>query len=312
MTLEQLRHFVAIVDNGFSASAAADALQTTQPRISKTLALFEASLKLKLFDRRGKRLAKLTAEGSAVLANARRVLGEMHLIERVADQFSQSIGGTLVIATTHTQARYVLPQSIAPFLKRYPEVRLQLKQGTPTQCANWVAAGEADLAIATEALAMHTDLVTLDCYEWNRVLIAPKGHALARLKQVDLAMLATYPLITYDGTFTGRSAIDAAFKSAKVSPNVVLTALDSDVIKTYVGMGLGVGIIAEMAVSPSEASQFEVMSAKHLFKSSITRVGLRSGSNLRLTVTEFISHFSPKLTKKMILNAVAKDGILKS
>jgi LysR family cys regulon transcriptional activator len=266
--------------------------------------MLEVTLKLKLFDRKGKRIVKLTQAGEEVLEHARRVLGALDNIQIVSSDYTGSIGGTLTLATTHTQARYVLPQAIGPFLKRFPNVRLQLKQGNPVQCANWVASGEADLAIATEALAEHHDLATLPSYTWNRVVIAPKTHALAKVHKLDLKTLAAYPIITYDGTFTGRSAIDAAFKQAALVPNVVLTALDSDVIKTYVRLGLGVGIVAEMAVDQKQDDDFVVLPVGHIFPAATTRIGLRRGASLRLTVYEFIGHFAPKITKKMVQTAL--------
>jgi LysR family transcriptional regulator, cys regulon transcriptional activator len=305
MNLLQLQIVVAITDTGLSISAAADTLELSQPALSKQLMALEKELGLHLFDRRGKRLERITPAGEEVLIIARRVLGELTNIRAISSEFKNAIGGALTIATTHTQARYVLPAVIEPFMKRFPMCKLALKQGTPQACAAFVASGQADIAIATEALADHPDLATLPVYDWNRVLVVPKGHALANIKKPKLAEVALHPLITYDGTFTGRSKIDAAFRQAGLLPNVVLTALDSDVIKTYVRLGLGVGIIAQMAVEPKRDDDLIAIDASHLFAPSTTRVGLRRGSMQRLTVFEFIGHFAPQLTRKQINAAIA-------
>jgi LysR family transcriptional regulator, cys regulon transcriptional activator len=305
MNLLQLQIVVAITDSGLSISGAADVLELSQPALSKQLIALEKELGLHLFDRRGKRLERITPAGEEVLGVARRVLGEITNIQAISGEFKNAIGGALTIATTHTQARYVLPAVIEPFMKRYPACKLALKQGTPQACAALVASGQADIAIATEALADHPDLATLPVYDWNRVLVVPKGHALAAIKKPKLAEVALHPLITYDGTFTGRSKIDAAFRQAGLLPNVVLTALDSDIIKTYVRLGLGVGIIAQMAVEPKRDDDLVAIDASHLFAASTTRVGLRRGSRQRLTVFEFIGHFAPQLTRKQINAAIA-------
>jgi LysR family transcriptional regulator, cys regulon transcriptional activator len=305
MNLLQLKILVAVVDSRLSVSAAAGMVDLSQPAVSKQIQALEAELGFKLFDRRGKRIERLTPPGEEVLLIARRVLGEVHNIESVAGEFKNTIGGALTIATTHTQARYVLPAVIEPFMKRFPECKLALKQGTPQHCAELVATGQADIAIATEALADHPDLATLAVYDWNRVVVVPKAHALASAKKPKLSEIARYPLITYDGTFTGRSRIDAAFRQAGLLPNVVLTALDSDVIKTYVRLGLGVGIIAQMAYEAARDTDLVSIDGSHLFAPSTTRIGLRRGSVQRLTVFEFIGHFAPQLTKKQINTALA-------
>jgi LysR family transcriptional regulator, cys regulon transcriptional activator len=305
MNLTQLRIAVAVVDARLSISAAANALDFSQPALSKQILAFEEELGFPIFDRRGKRLERVTPAGEQVLAIARRVLGEITNIEAVASEFTNQIGGALTIATTHTQARYVLPSVIEPFMKRFPSCKLALKQGTPQACAALVAAGQADIAIATEALAEHPDLATLGVYDWNRVIVVPKAHPLATKKKVSLADIGQQPIITYDGTFTGRSKIDAAFRRQGIAPNVMLTALDSDVIKTYVRLGLGVGIIAQMAFEPERDAGLVALDALHLFDPSTTRIGLRRGSVQRLTVYEFIGHFAPQLSKRQIDAALA-------
>jgi LysR family transcriptional regulator, cys regulon transcriptional activator len=305
MNLLQLQIIAAVADAGLSLSAAADALELSQPALSKNIIAFEKELGLHLFDRRGKRMERLTPAGEEVLVIARRVLGELTNIASISSEFKNAIGGALTIATTHTQARYVLPAVIEPFMKRFPDCKLALKQGSPQACAALVASGQADIAIATEALAEHPDLATLPVYDWNRVLVVPTAHPLAMIKKPKLAELARHPLITYDGTFTGRSKIDAAFRQAGLLPNVVLTALDSDIIKTYVRLGLGVGVIAQMAYEPARDADLVSIDASHLFSPSTTRLGLRRGSLQRLTVFEFIGHFAPQLTRKQINAALA-------
>ncbi len=306
MNLLQINIIVSIVDARLSISGAAITLDLSQPALSKQVLALEKELGFPIFDRRGKRIERLTPAGEQVLVIARRVLGEMNNISAVASEFSNEIGGALTIATTHTQARYVLPKVIEPFMRRFPNCRLALKQGTPQACAALVASGNADIAIATEALAEHPDLATLGVYDWNRGIVVPDAHPLARIKKPKIADLASYPLITYDGTFTGRSKIDAAFRRSGLAPNVTLTALDSDVIKTYVRLGLGVGIVASMAFEPERDTGLTMIDAAHLFEPSTTRIGLRRGSVQRLTVYEFIGHFAPQITRKQISAALAQ------
>lgn len=309
MNLLQLRIVVTVVDTRLSISAAAGRLDLSQPALSKQILALEEELGLPIFDRRGKRIERVTPAGEQVLAIARRVLGEITNIQSVASEFTNQIGGALTIATTHTQARYVLPPVIEPFMKRFPQCKLVLKQGTPQACAALVAAGQADIAIATEALAEHPDLITLGVYDWNRTVVVPKGHALSHKKKLSLGDIGQHPLITYDGTFTGRSKIDSAFRRQGIAPNVLLTALDSDVIKTYVRLGLGVGIIAQMAYEKDRDFDLVALDASHLFDPSTTRIGLRRGSVQRLTVYEFIGHFAPQITKKQIDRALTQARV---
>jgi LysR family cys regulon transcriptional activator len=250
--------------------------------------------------RQGKRLASLTPAGEIVVATARRAMREVANLKRVADEYRGEDTGTLAIATTHTQARYVLPKVLREFATRYPKVKLVLHQGNPVQVAEQTARGEVDLGIATEALADFAELVTLPCYQWNRVVITPKRHPLAKMKPLTVEALAKFPIVTYDFSFTGRSAINAAFAAKGLDPNVVLTALDSDVIKTYVDLGMGVGIIAQMAYDPERDTQFEKLDADHLFAPSTTRLGLRHGVFLRGYVYAFISLFAPRYDRAAI------------
>ena len=301
-----MRYLCAIVDHGLNVSDAAEALHTSQPGISKQIRQLEDELGVRVFVRQGKRLASLTPAGESVVATARRALREIGNLKRVGAEFKSEDQGTLAIATTHLQARYVLPPVLRDFVVRYPKVKLELHQGNPIQVAEQTARGDADLGIATEALAMNPDLVTLPCYRWNRCVLVPRDHPLAKNKPLTLAALARHPIITYDFTFTGRSQINAAFDSAGLVPNVVLTALDSDVIKTYVEMGLGVGIIAKMAWDPArDAGIFEQLDAAHLFAPSITRIALRRGTFLRGYVYDFIARFAPALDRAAVDAALA-------
>jgi LysR family transcriptional regulator, cys regulon transcriptional activator len=289
-----------VADHGLNVSAAAEALFTSQPGISKQIRQLEDELGLTVFVRQGKRLASLTPAGQIVLDTARRAMREIGNLRRVADEFRGDDVGTLSIATTHTQARYVLPQVLRDFASRYPKVRLVLHQGNPVQVAEQTARGEADVGIATEALADHPQIVTLPCYRWNRVVLVPKQHPLTRVKPVTLEALAKFPIVTYDFTFTGRSAINAAFAAKGLEPNIVLTALDSDVIKTYVDLGMGIGIVAQMAYDPSRDGAFDKLDVGHLFAPSTTRLGLRAGAFVRGYVYAFIELFAPQYDRAAV------------
>ena len=253
-----------------------------------------------MFVRQGKRLASLTPAGEIVIQTARRALREIANLKRVADEFRGEDSGTLSIATTHTQARYVLPKVLREFATRYPKVNIVLHQGNPIQVAEQTARGDVDIGIATEALADFPELVTLPCYEWNRVVLVPKRHPLAKMQPLTLEALAKFPIVTYDFSFTGRSAINAAFAAKGLEPNVVLTALDSDVIKTYVELGMGVGIVAQMAYDPERDAAFEKLDASHLFASSTTRLGLRHGVFLRGYLYAFIALFAPRYDRAAV------------
>ena len=300
MNLQQLRYLCAVVDHGLNVSVAADALFTSQPGISKQIRQLEDELGLKVFVRQGKRLASLTPAGEIVIQTARRALREIANLKRVADEFRGEDSGTLSIATTHTQARYVLPKVLREFATRYPKVNIVLHQGNPIQVAEQTARGDVDIGIATEALADFPELVTLPCYEWNRVVLVPKRHPLAKMQPLTLEALAKFPIVTYDFSFTGRSAINAAFAAKGLEPNVVLTALDSDVIKTYVELGMGVGIVAQMAYDPERDAAFEKLDASHLFASSTTRLGLRHGVFLRGYLYAFIALFAPRYDRAAV------------
>jgi len=300
LNLQQLRYVCAIVDHGLNVSDAALALHTSQPGISKQVRQLEDELGVRVFVRQGKRLASLTPAGDAIVASARRTLREIGNLKSVGAEFRSEDEGTLAIATTHTQARYVLPPILRDFVARYPKVKLELHQGNPVQVAEHTVKGDADVGIATEALTGFPELVTLPCYQWNRCVLMPRGHPLGKIAPLTLAALARYPIVTYDFTFTGRSQINAAFEAEGLAPNVVLTALDSDVIKTYVDLGMGVGIIAQMAYDAARDTQFEKFDADHLFGSSTTRLGLRYGVFLRGYVYSFITSFAPRYDRAAI------------
>jgi LysR family cys regulon transcriptional activator len=310
VNLQQIRYVCAVVDHDLNVSDAAEALHTSQPGISKQIRQLEDELGLSVFVRQGKRLAALTPAGEVVVATARRALRELTNLKRVADEFRGEDTGTLSIATTHTQARYVLPRVLREFTSRYPKVKVVLHQGNPLQVAEQTAKGEVDIGIATEALASYRELVTLPCYEWNRVVLVPKRHPLVKSRPLTIEALARYPIVTYDFSFTGRSAINAAFEAHGLEPNIVLTALDADVIKTYVELGMGVGIVAQMAYDPARDTAFEKLDAAHLFSPSTTRLGLRRGVFLRGFVYAFITQFAPQYARAAI-DAALEGGALR-
>ena len=304
MKLQQLRYACEIERRGLNVSAAAEALHTSQPGISKQIKGLEDELGVEIFVRRGKRIAALTEPGKAVLAIAERILAETANIKRAGEEFANQKLGTLTVATTHTQARYALPKAVAAFKKRYPDVRLVLHQGNPTQICEMVVAGEADFAIATESIAEYPQLVSLPCYQWNRCVVVPPGHPLLKARPLTLEAIARYPVVTYDFAFAGRSQINKAFEKRGLAPNVVLTALDSDVIKTYVELGLGIGILASMGFDAKRDRGLHALDASHLFESSTTRLGIRRGAYLRGYAYEFIELFAPHLARKSVELAV--------
>jgi LysR family cys regulon transcriptional activator len=235
-----------------------------------------------------------------------RVLREVDNIKQVGEEFSNETGGTLSIATTHTQARYALPTVIRTFTQRFPKVRLDIHQGNPTQVSEMALSGIADVAIATEAIELFPDLIMLPCYEWNRCLVVPPGHPLVGQSPLSLEAIAQYPIITYDFAFAGRSKINKAFEAKGLQPNVVLTAIDSDVIKTYVELGLGIGILAKMAYDPNRDGHLVMLDAAHLFEPSMTRIGIRRGTYLRGFAYAFIELFAPHLDRKTVDAAMAE------
>lgn len=309
MKLQQLRYLVEVAKQGLNVSEAAEALHTSQPGISKQIRLLEDELGVQVFVRNGKRVVDVTAPGKQILTISERILREAKNLKRVAEEFVNEQEGGLIIATTHTQARYALPSTIQDFLSRYPGVKLSIKQGSPTQICEFVMDGSADIAIATEGIDQFPDLAALECYQWNRSIIVPEGHPLLSLKRpITLADVAAWPIITYDFAFAGRSKINRAFESANLEPNVVLTAIDTDVIKTYVGLGLGIGIIATMAFDAGRDDNLRAIDASHLFEPSTTRIGVRRDAYLRGYTFAFIERFAPHLTRKVVEQAMAKGG----
>lgn len=300
MNIQQLRYLHEIARNGLNVSEAAAALFTSQPGVSKQVRLLEEELGITIFQRTGKRLTGITEPGQQVLNIVARMLDDARNLKRVGEDYADDGSGTLDIATTHTQARYPLPPVVKQFMARHPRVRLRLHQGNPQQVAEWVASGDADIGIATEALDRQPLLVTLPCYQWSHIVVTPPDHPLVRLASLTLADLAPWPLITYDPTFTGRTRIDRAFERAGITPSIVLTAVDSDIIKTYVELGLGVGIIAAMAHDPARDGALTGLPCNHLFDSNTTRLALRRGSWLRRFDYDFIELFAPRLTRHVV------------
>lgn len=308
MNLQQLRYVFEVARRKFNVSEAADALFTSQPGVSKQIKLLEEELGVDIFVRHGKRFIGMTDPGQQVLAIAERVLRDVDNLKQVGAEFSRESTGKLGIATTHTQARYALPAVIKRFAERYPGVQLSLHQGNPVQCCEYVLSGEADIAVATEAIADSEELVMLPCYQWNRCVIAPHGHPILAGNPLTLEAIARHPIITYDFAFTGRSEINKAFLARGLKPNVTLMAIDSDVIKTYVGLGLGIGIIASMAYDAKQDTALGAADASHLFASSTTRIGVRRNAYLRGYTYAFIELFAPHLTRKVVDAALTGGG----
>lgn len=300
MKLQQIRFVVEVVRQGYKVSAAADALYTSQPGVSKQIKLLEEELGVPLFKRSGKNLTGLTPAGEEILQSMERMLGQVQEVKTIAAEFNRADEGEFSIATTHTQARYVLPDLILWFRKRYPKVQLHIQQGTPMQIAEMTAAGQVDCAIATEAIECFDDLVMLPCYRWNRAIITPCDHPLRDVERLTLEEISQYPIITYVFGFTGRSRLDKAFNQRQLQPNVVITAADTDVIKTYVRIGLGIGIVAKMAYDPKIDQDLCALDASHLFEASTTRIGLRKGTYLRKFHYDFFQKFAPHLSPEVV------------
>jgi LysR family cys regulon transcriptional activator len=307
MKLQQLRYLSEVARRDLNVSAAAEALFTSQPGVSKQIKALEDELGIQIFARHGKRLTALTEPGRAVLAIAERILAEAANLKRAGEEFANEKLGSLTIATTHTQARYALPKAVAAFKRRYPDVQLVIHQGNPTQICEMVLEGEAEFAVATEQIAQYPELVSLPCYQWNRCIVVPSRHPLARAKPLTLEAVAEYPIVTYDVAFANRSLVEKAFEQRGLKPKVVLTALDADVIKTYVELGLGVGIMAAMAFNAKRDQGLKALDASHLFESSTTRIGVRRGAYLRRYVYDFIELFAPQLPRAVVERAVAGE-----
>jgi len=307
MKLQQLRCLAEVARRGLNVSEAAEALHTSQPGVSKQIRALEDELGIEIFARHGKRLVQVTEPGKAVIAIAERILGEAQNLRRAGEEFANGRLGTLTIAATHTQARYALPKAVAQFKRRYPKVELVIHQGNPTQICEQVLAGEADFAVATEMISTYPELVSLPVYQWNRCVVVPPKHPLLKAAPLTLEALAQYPIVTYDFAFANRSLVQKTFESRGLNLHVVLSAQDSDVIKTYVELGLGVGILARMAFDPERDRRLRAIDASHLFESSTTRLGVKRGAYLRRYAYEFIELFAPHLPRTIVERAVAGE-----
>jgi LysR family cys regulon transcriptional activator len=306
MKLQQLRYIWEVSQHELNVSATADSLYTSQPGISKQIRLLEDELGVSIFARNGKHLSELTEAGREIVAVAGEVLGKVQDIKHIAQEHRDHKVGSLSIATTHTQARYALPPVIKEFMRRYPGIKLNINQGTPMQISELASRGLVDMAIATEALELFENLAMLPCYRWNRCVLVPSGHPLTQAQPLTLQDLAEYPIVTYTFGFTGRSQLDQAFEKAGLHPRLALTAVDADVIKTYVRLGLGVGILAKMAYDPALDTDLAALEASHLFGASTTKIGLRRDMFIRGFIYDFIGIFAPHLTRELIDLALEK------
>ena len=321
MKLQQLRYIWEVAHHDLNVSQTAQSLYTSQPGISKQIRLLEDELGVEIFSRSGKHLTQITPAGESILKTAGEIMRKVESIKSVAQEFCDERKGSLALATTHTQCRYVLPGVIQGFIEKFPDVALHMHQGTPTQISELAADGTADFAIATEAMELYSDLVMMPCYKWNRSILVPKDHPLAQVSNLSIEELSSYSLVTYTFGFTGRSKLDEAFAAKGLVPKVVFTAADADVIKTYVRLGLGVGIVASMAFDPAVDTDLVAIDASHLFEASVTKIGFRKGSFLRGYMYDFIEMFAPHLTQEIIqetsyrhtkadLDALFKDIVL--
>jgi LysR family cys regulon transcriptional activator len=306
MNFQQLKIIRETVRQGFNLTDVANALFTSQPGVSKNIKDLEDELGVELFVRRGKRLLGLTEPGKELLETVEHILRDAQNLRNIADQFASREQGSLTLATTHTQARYALPEVIKQFKARYPQVHLALHQCSPREIAGMLLAGEADIGFATESLDGVPELITFPCYEWHHAIIVPQGHPLTKLKKLTLAEIAKYPLITYHEGFTGRSHIDAAFARAGQTMDIVLSAIDADVIKTYVEVGLGIGIIAPMAFNPQKDSGLVLLRADHLFDSNTTRLAVHRGVYLRDYARQFVTMLAPGVDGEMLQKALGR------
>jgi LysR family cys regulon transcriptional activator len=293
MNLQQFRYVSEVARRGLNVSEAASALHTSQPGVSKQIRSLEEELGAAIFVRQGRRLTAITDAGHEVITAIDRILAEIANLKAVGDEFAHHARGSLSVGVTHTQARYALPPVVTAFKKKYPDVRLKLLQGNPRQLAEMVLSGEADMAIATEALDEYPEFVTLPCYQWHHCVVVKSAHALAKAKPLTLEAIAKFPIVTYDSTFAGRSALDRAFAARNLSPDVVLTALDSDVIKSYVSLGLGVGIISSRAFRKGKDEGLVALDCDHLFPVQTTRLAYKRGAYLRGYAVEFIKLLAP-------------------
>ncbi|MES2947975.1 MAG: CysB family HTH-type transcriptional regulator [Pseudomonadota bacterium] len=306
MNFQQLRSVREAVRCGYNLTEVAIMLHTSQPGVSRQIRELEEELGVDIFGRAGKRLTGLTPPGRDLLPIVERLLLDAENLKRAGQEYSAQMEGQLSVAATHSQARYALPHVVKDFRDKFPKVTLHLHQGSPKQVAAMLVSGEADIGVATEALADYAQLVTLPCYHWTHSVVVPPGHPLLeQAGPVTLQRLAQYPIITYQAGYTGRSHIDGAFAAAQLLPDVVLTAMDADVIKTYVELGMGVGIVASVALDTERDKNLRILDAGHLFQVNVTRLGLRRGAWLRGYAYSFIETFVPTLTRPVVAQALA-------
>ena len=300
MNLHQLRFVREAVRQNFNLTEAAKALYTSQPGVSKAIIELEEELGVDIFTRHGKRIRGLTEPGREVLRSVEIIMQEIEGLKRIGQEYAAQDSGSLTIATTHTQARYALPKVVQAFAQKYPKVRLSLLQGNPKQIADMVLRDQADLAMATESIAEVNGLLTLPCYQWEHVVVVPHDHPLASLKGATLEEMAKYPIITYDAAFTGRNKIDHAFSLRDLKPDILLEAIDADVIKTYVELGMGIGIIASMAYDAERDKNLKAIPVGHLFGSNVSRLAIKQGAYLRSYVYTFMELLAPTMNRKLI------------
>jgi LysR family cys regulon transcriptional activator len=304
MNFQQLRSVREAARRGFNLTEVAAALHTSQPGVSRQIRELEDELRIEIFERAGKRLTRLTEPGKMVVPIIERMLLDAQNLHNVGQDFAARETGRLTIAATHSQARYALPGAVSDFRAIYPRVTLNLHQGSPHQIAQLLIDGEADIGIATEALADYEQLVALPCYRWTHCVIVPRGHALLDGQPLTLERLAQFPVITYEPGFTGRSQIDAAFAHCDIKPNIVISAMDADVVKTYVALGVGVGIVAGFAFDDERDRDLQALEAGHLFHVNTTRLAIRRGAMLRSYALSFIETFAPTLTRSVVEGAL--------
>ncbi|AET88410.1 MULTISPECIES: CysB family HTH-type transcriptional regulator [Caballeronia] len=307
MNLHQFRFVREAVRQNFNLTEAAKALYTSQPGVSKAIIELEDELGVEIFTRHGKRVRSLTEPGRIILASVEKILQEVESLKRVGKDYAAQDQGNLVIAATHTQARYSLPAAIAEFKKRFPKVHLSILQGSPTQVAEMVIHDQADIAIATEAIANYKELVSLPCFQWQHLAVMLPDHPLLERKTLTLDDLAQYPIITYEASFAGRTKINQAFQLRNLTPDIVLEAIDADVIKTYVELGLGIGIMADIAFNPERDKHLRAMPVGHLFGTNVTRLALKQGAYLRSYVYTLVELLSPSLNRKLIEQALSGE-----
>ena len=304
MNLHQFRFVQEAVKRNLNLTEVAKSLHTSQPGVSKAILELEEELGIEIFGRHGKRLKRVTEPGEHVLKSIDIILREVNNLKRIGEQYSTQDSGTLSIATTHTQARYVLPEPVAQLRSAYPNVNISLHQGAPDQVARMVMDETAEIGIATESVSDYPELITLPCYEWEHVLVLPKDHPLASIAELQLSDLANEPIITYHPSFTGRTRIDKAFAAQHLTPRIALEAIDSDVIKTYVRLGMGVGIVAEMAVRDITDEDLLVRPAGHLFGRNLARIAFKKQAYLRQFVFEFAQLLNPELNAARIAESM--------